>query len=66
MAVGVRGGMKDRPAQLARASLPRLCAVQISAHSAFALSKPRNRNCLNPLAGLIGSNTGSTTCFLSL
>jgi hypothetical protein len=54
------------PAQLARASLPRLCAVQISAHSAFTLSKPRNRNCLNPLACLICPNTGSTTCFLSL
>ena len=58
--------MKDDPAQLARASLPRLCAVQISAHSAFTLSMPRNRNCLNPLACLICPNTASTTCFLSL
>ena len=43
------------------ASLPRLCAVPISAHSAFTLSKPRNRNCLNALACLICPNTGSTT-----
>ena len=65
-AVVVRWWSEEYPAQLARASLPRLCAVQISAHSAFTLSMPRNRNCLNPFACLICPNTGSTTCFLSL
>ena len=58
-------GVSDdwRGAHAALASLTRLWAVQMSAHSALTFSMPRNRNCLNPLACLICPNTGSTICF---
>jgi hypothetical protein len=47
------------------ASLVRLWAVQISAHSARTASTPRSRNWRKPRACLICPNTGSTICFLS-
>jgi len=40
-------------------------ARQTSVHSPFAFSKPRNKNCLNPITDLMMPNTGSTVCFLS-
>ena len=46
------------------ASLRRLWAVQIIAHSPRTRSRPRSRNYRKPLACLICPNTGSTTCFL--
>ena len=50
----------------ARMSLSRLCAMQISDHSADTFACPRRRNCRNCRANFIWPKTGSTTCLRSL